>query len=205
VNFRFIGPDLQRLVVDAKVPDDVFKAMVAKDKGLPNSLSVSAPPVRPSAPTQTLVRVEPQKPSARTDVKILDRQNSETGYSYVVPGHSNAVSNTNVNCYGGAYNVNCSGSTTTSGFSTPPRRVSYDVVGATLSLQLPDGRIAVVNCDSKYKLKGDYINRRSCRIPLVSEIQADFDGNKAKLRWLVSIDGKKFESETYKILAVLDK
>jgi hypothetical protein len=37
------------------------------------------------------------------------------------------------------------------------------------------------------------------------DIQAEFDGNKAKLRWLVSIDGKKFESETYKILAVLDK
>ena len=30
-------------------------------------------------------------------------------------------------------------------------------------------------------------------------------GDKAKLNWPVSIDGKKMESETYKILAVLAK
>jgi len=40
---------------------------------------------------------------------------------------------------------------------------------------------------------------------LVADIHAEFDGDKAKLRWPVSIDGKKFESETYKIVAVLDK
>jgi hypothetical protein len=212
VDFRFVGPDLQRLVVDAKVPDEVFKAMAAKDKGLPISVNTSAAPLRPSTPTQAPVRVKPQKPSTRTDterqfgVKIIDRQDSQTGYSYVVPGHSNAVSNTDVNCYGGTISVNCSGSTTTSGFSTPPTRVSYDVTGATLSLQLPDGRIAVVNCESKLNWT-DYSRmnqvRRSCRIPLVNDIQAEFDGDKPK--WLVSIDGKKLESETYKILAVLDK
>jgi hypothetical protein len=139
-------------------------------------------------------------------VKIIDRQSSQTHYSYFVPGHSNAVSNTNLNCYGGETQVNCSGSTTTSGSTTPPRRVSYDVMGATLSLQLPDGRIAVVNCDSKYAPSYPPRNtRRSCRIPLVNDIQADFDGDKAKLYWSVSIDGKKIESETYKVLAVLDK
>jgi hypothetical protein len=46
---------------------------------------------------------------------------------------------------------------------------------------------------------------RSCRIPLATKIDAEFSGDKAKLRWPVSIDGKKWESETYKILAVLDK
>jgi hypothetical protein len=39
----------------------------------------------------------------------------------------------------------------------------------------------------------------------VNNIQVQFHGDKAKLRWPVSIDGKKLESETYKILAVLDK
>jgi hypothetical protein len=78
-------------------------------------------------------------------------------------------------------------------------------MGATLSLQLPDGRVAVVNCVSKYKLKGDYINRRSCRAPLGDEIDAEFSGNSAKLEWIVSIDGRKKESETYKILGVLNK
>jgi len=32
-----------------------------------------------------------------------------------------------------------------------------------------------------------------------------FEGDNAKLMWIVSIDGRKIESETYKILAVLDK
>ncbi len=86
--------------------------------------------------------------------------------------------------------------------------MSYDVAGATLALQLPDGRIAVVNCESKVNLT-DFSRmnqqRRSCRIPLVNKIEVDFDGSSAKLKWPVSIDGKKFQSETYKILAVIDK
>jgi hypothetical protein len=93
----------------------------------------------------------------------------------------------------------------TNGYSTAPREISYSVTGATLSLLLPDGRVTVVNCVSKYSPKGDYVNRRSCRMPLVDEIQAEFKGKNAKLHWPVSIDGKKFDSETYKILAVLDK
>jgi len=139
------------------------------------------------------------------DVRIIDRQDSQTGYSYVVPAHSNAVSNTNVNCYGGNTNVNCTGTTTSTGTIAPPRKIAYNVTGATLSLELPDGRVAVVNCEGKYKPRGDYINRRSCRIPYVNEIHAEFDGKNAKLSWPVSIDGKKFDSETYKILAVLEK
>jgi hypothetical protein len=48
-------------------------------------------------------------------------------------------------------------------------------------------------------------NRRSCRVPVVDNIQADFKGGNAKLIWPVRLDGKKLESETYKILGVLDK
>ncbi len=141
----------------------------------------------------------------KMNVKIIQRQNNETGYSGYIPGHSDSTANTNVNCYAGSTNVNCSGTTTTSGYSTAPREVSYNVTGATLSLLLPDGRTAVVNCVSKYSPKGDYVNRRSCRMPLVDEIQAEFKGKNAKLFWPVSLDGKKVDSETYKILAVLGK
>jgi hypothetical protein len=42
-------------------------------------------------------------------------------------------------------------------------------------------------------------------MPIVDNIQADFKGGNAKLIWPVSLDGKKMESETYKILGVLDK
>lgn len=141
----------------------------------------------------------------KLDVKVINRQNSDTSYSAVVPGYSSSTSNGNVNCYAGSTNVNCSGTSQTNGFSTSPRAVSYSVVGATLSLLLPDGRVAVVNCVSKYKPRGDYINRRSCRMPLVDNIHADFKGKHAKLEWQVSLDGKKLESETYNIVAVLAK
>jgi hypothetical protein len=42
-------------------------------------------------------------------------------------------------------------------------------------------------------------------VPLVDEIRADFHGDKARLEWNVSLDEKKQQSETYKVLAVLDK
>jgi len=141
-------------------------------------------------------------------VTIIDRQNNDTNYTYFVPGNSTSTANTDVNCLGNQASVSCSGTTRTSATSVPARSGSYNVRGATFSLQLPDGRIAVVNCESKLNWtdfsKMDQV-RRSCKIPLVNKIQAEFDGDKAKLKWPVSIDGKKLESETYKILAVLDK
>lgn len=147
----------------------------------------------------------------KLEVKIVDRQDNETEYTYVVPGHFSSQSNSNstANCYGSDSNANCNGSTTTTtnGYTMPARQVSYHVRGATFALQLPDGRVVVVNCESKFKerMAGPAGNRRSCRKPLVDNIQVDFHGDKAKLEWVVSLDGKKTQSETYKILAILDK
>ena len=135
-------------------------------------------------------------------MKIVDRQESETGYTYLVPGHFSSQSNSNVNCYDDA---TCNQTTTVSGTITQAQRISYEVRGATFTLLLPDGRGAVVNCESKYEPKGDYINRRNCRVPLVDDIQAEFHGDKAKLVWVVSLDAKKTQSETYKVLAILNK
>jgi len=135
-------------------------------------------------------------------VKVLDRRDSETSYSYVVPGWVNTTSNANANCTSTANTTNCAGATTTTGTVTPARSGNFQAAGATLSLQLPDGRIAVVNCNSTYQFVSGPAHRRSCRVPLVNNIWAEFDGDKAKLRWPVSLDGKKFDSETYKILAV---
>ena len=139
-------------------------------------------------------------------VKIVNRQDNDTDYTYVVPGYFNSQSDSTANCYAGGSNVNCTGSSTTSGVVTPAHQVSYHVRGATFTLQLPDGRAAVVNCESKFKerMAGPQGNKRSCRIPLVDEIQADFHGDNAKLMWVVSLDGKKMQSETYKIIAILD-
>src|SRR5260370_25769000 len=80
------------------------------------------------------------------NVKILDRQDRAAEYSYSIPGHSDSNSTTNASCYGIANTANCTATTRTTGSSTPAQSVSYPVRGATLSLQLPDGRVAVVNC-----------------------------------------------------------
>ena len=139
----------------------------------------------------------------RSKVKVIDRQNKETSYSYFVPGQSYASSNANVSCSGSSSSVNCYGSEQVASTAVPAHTIGYAVSGATLSLLLPDGRIAVVNCVSKYAPRGDYINQRSCRIPLVDDIEAEFNKDKAKLFWSVSLDGKKMESETYRIVAVV--
>src|SRR5437667_12002008 len=86
----------------------------------------------------------------KLSVKIVDRQDNETDYTYVVPSHWFLNSNTNVNCGGSDSYVNCNGSTNTAGTVTPAHQVSYHVRGATFTLQLPDGRAAIVNCESKF-------------------------------------------------------
>jgi hypothetical protein len=117
----------------------------------------------------------------KLNVKVVNREDQESSYDY-----------------SGVYNV---------GGSTTATATTFHVSGATLTLQLPDGRRAVVNCASKFAehFAGAAGNRRSCHVPLVDDIQAEFHGDSAKLSWNVSIDGKKSQSETYKILAVLDK
>ena len=111
------------------------------------------------------------------DVKVLNRQDREDSYDYAAVYNNVAVGKT------------------------------FKVHGATFTLQIPDGRLVVVNCESKFAehMAGPAGNRRSCRIPITNNIQAEFKGDKAKLMWPVSLDGKKIESETYKILGILDK
>lgn len=143
----------------------------------------------------------------KLEVKVIDRQDNETDYSYVVPGSFSSYSNANLNCNTSAYNTNCSGNSTTNGLSRPAQVVPFQVRGATLTLLLSDGRAVVVNCRSKFaeRMAGPRGNHRDCRVPLVDTIEADFHGDKAKLEWAVSLDGKKKQSETYKILAILNK
>ena len=109
----------------------------------------------------------------RVTVKVIDRQDSNVPYSYAFVNGSMGI----------AQNLNLS--------------------GATLTLQLPDGDSAVVNCTSKFQERfAGPGNVRSCRVPLVDEFEADFHGDKARLFWPVSLDCKKTASETYKIIAV---
>ena len=143
----------------------------------------------------------------KLSVKIIDRQEHDNNYNYFVPGYSFSNTNANANCNGDGTNVNCNGTSTTNTTSTPAQHGSFSVHGATISLLLPDGRIAVVNCDIKFAeyFAGAAGNHRNCRQPVVDNVQADFHGGNAKLEWVVSLDGKKTQSETYKALGILDK
>src|SRR5207248_459233 len=126
------------------------------------------------------------------DVTILNRQMSEENYSYIVPGRVVEQSTSTADCSGVGNGVNCIGSTKTTGTVTPAHAVSYTVQGATFTLKLPDSRLVVVNCSSKYTFLDALFSvkeRRSCRIPSGDHVQAEFDGDAAKLRWPVSIDG----------------
>jgi hypothetical protein len=81
----------------------------------------------------------------------------------------------------------------------------YILVGTTLSLGLPDGRIAVVNCVSRHSANGNFVNRHSCGMPLTERVDAEFIGQSARLSWNVASNNNKTESETYKVVALLAK
>jgi hypothetical protein len=158
-----------------------------------------------------------QEQPLRLEVKVIGKQESTTGFSYVVPGYTYSAYNSSPAWTGQGstgYGVQTRGGST----SIPAQEHSYSVRGAVLSLELPDGRIAVVNCTGKTNWT-DYhhMNQmtRSCRIPPdeVTVLKAEFEGTDAKLSWkwkekqIVSLDKSKIvthkESETYKLIDVL--
>jgi hypothetical protein len=121
----------------------------------------------------TLVGTAFAKDKEQITVKVTNRQDSNMSYDY-------AFANGN---YGVAQHLN--------------------LRGATLTLVLPNGDMAVVNCTSKFQERfAGPGNVRSCRVPLVDKLEVEFNGDKAKLFWPTSLDGSKIESETYKIIAV---
>ena len=132
---------------------------------------------------------------------VLYRQDSDNRYIAIIPGYT-APEDADITgaCMLDPDPANCPRADGSMSNGNP----TYMLVGTTLSLLLPDGRVALVNCQNRYSSKGTYINRRSCGMPMVQRVQAEFVGPNAKLEWPVA-DGKKTESETYKVIALLDK
>jgi hypothetical protein len=158
-------------------------------------------------------------------VVVLGRQLTETEQGFVVPGYVSTQTASSATCSAdtrgtvSAYDLggivtgtinstttaDCHGRSTSNTTVSPPRTVRYTVRGATFSLQLPDRRVAVVNCDSKVNWTEFSMNpRRSCRIPTVSRFSVDFSGDKAKLIWRVGVNGEKIVSETYTLIEILE-
>lgn len=133
----------------------------------------------------------------RVDASVLYRQDSDVAYHAVIPGYSGPEADVTGACTLDPDPANCP-----SGDKTGPM---YTLIGTTLSLGLPDGRIAVVNCVDRHAAKGNYINRHSCGMPLGERVGVEFSGPSARLTWPVGSDGKKTDSEMYKVVAMLAK
>lgn len=138
----------------------------------------------------------------KIDVSILYRQDSDNRYIAIIPGYTGPEeADVTGACMLDPDPANCPPVESTMTNGSP----NYMVVGTTLSLRLPDGRIALVNCQNRYSAKGTSINRRSCGMPMVEHVQAEFVGQNAKLEWPVGSDGRKTETETYRVIALLEK
>jgi len=146
----------------------------------------------------------PTVAAQKLEATVLYRQDSDVNYFAVIPGYTSpAAAENSPTCALDPNPAECSPASHNELLSEQGD-VTYNVVGTTLSLLLPDGRVALVNCVSKYSIRGNYVNRRSCAMPLGEHVAAEFSGKTAKLKWPVGTDGKN-ESETYKVIAVLEK
>jgi hypothetical protein len=150
----------------------------------------------------TLASCAPATTAQKLEATVLYRQDSDVNYFAVIPGYTSPAVEHNSTCALDPDPAECS--PTHNELLSAQGEVTYNVVGTTLSLLLPDGRIAVVNCVNKYSAKGNYVNRRSCGMPMSEHVQAEISGKTAKLKWTVGNEGKNV-SETYKVLALLDK
>lgn len=140
----------------------------------------------------------------KLDATVLYRQTSDSNYFAVIPGYTSTPDEGGTDCSLEPLSEACSTPSRANGAIASPGQVSYNLVGTTLSLLLPDGRVALVNCVNKYSSKGNYISRRICQMPLVTQVEAELNGKTARLKWPVGSDGKA-DAETYRIVAILDK
>jgi len=84
-----------------------------------------------------------------------------------------------------------------SGSGTLAAPHTYTVTGASLRLQLPDGRILEAVCTDRMADQLSSQPRHSCMTPAEGPLQAKFKGANVKLTWRVA---KKKRSEVYSVL-----
>lgn len=149
----------------------------------------------------SLAFLVPSASAQKVEASVLYRQDSDNRYIAVIPGYTGPESDITGACLLDPDPANCPQMDVNGTNGTP----SYLVAGTTLSLVLPDGRVALVNCQSHYSYKGEYISRRNCGMPMVQQVEAVFNGRTAKLTWPSAQDGRKSESETYVVIAMLNK
>lgn len=138
----------------------------------------------------------------KVPVNVLYRQDSDVVYHAVIPGYSGPNADVTGACTLDPDPANCPDPNLN---SDPKGTPTYLLSGTTLSLGLPDGRIALVNCVSRHSANGNYINRHSCGMPMTERADAEFTGQSAKLSWTLASNGNKTQSETYRVVALLPR
>ena len=98
---------------------------------------------------------------------IVQRQDTKTELSATIPSQADTAADKSAT----AEKKPAGSSKSSAASDKSPETRSYTVTGATLILQLPDRRLVRVACESKYALRFDYINRRSCRTPPADEVK----------------------------------
>ena len=140
----------------------------------------------------------------KLDATVLYRQASDSNYFAVIPGYTVTPDEGGIDCSLEPLSEACAAPSRNNGAIAAPGQVSYNLVGTTLSLLLPDGRVALVNCVNKYSVKGNYLSQRICDMPLVEHVEAELNGKNARLKWPVGNEGKTV-NETYRVVAILNK
>jgi len=151
-----------------------------------------------------LASCAPYSPAQKLEATVLYRQDSDVNYFAVIPGYTSPEAENSPTCALDPNPAECSPTSRNNELLSAQGEVTYNVTGTTLSLLLPDGRVALLNCINKYSARGTFVNRRSCGMPMSEHVQAEINGKTAKLKWTVGTDGKN-QSETYKVIALLDK
>src|SRR5579863_7057220 len=116
----------------------------------------------------------------KLDATVLYRQTSDSNYFAVIPGYTVTPDEGGTDCSLEPLSDACASPSRANGAIASQNQVAYNLVGTTLSLLLPDGRVALVNCVNKYSPKGNYISRRICQMPLVPQVEAELNGKTAR-------------------------
>ncbi len=138
-----------------------------------------------------------------TKVTVLQSLNTTQTYQWFRPGYasSNCTGRATANASGSSVSAN--GSLDCEAYLRPPTSGTTRFTGHVLYLQLSDYRVIVVSCDRKVTWTDWNSMWRDCRLPQCTTCDATISGNKVKLSWPVSLDGRKKKGETYKIESVL--
>jgi hypothetical protein len=216
-----------RLVTKVAAPSPPMTVASSNSLNPDTASHVPVPGTADTRRSATLSTTMTNRAPGRLPVVVVSRASNQSNYSFVVPGYVSTRAAAAANCFGttngsltssttrlgdfydtqGTYqgntNVDCSANGSSVTTVKPPEQVSYAVSGATLSLRLLDGRVAVVNCNAKpdWASLGKYA--RSCRVPSTDQFEAEFHGDDAKLFWRIGVYGEKVQSETYKLIEIL--